>query len=65
MEANVVNADRGVSRARAEWTYANNNLHRIEPLLAKQFVTVDQVDKARTSETAMGEALGRLSLGCS
>ena len=57
MEANVVNADRGVSRARAEWNYANNNLHRIEPLLAKQFVTVDQVDKARTSETAMGEAL--------
>jgi multidrug efflux system membrane fusion protein len=57
MEADVVNAERGVDRARAEWTYANNNLHRIEPLLAKQFVTVDEVDKARTSETAQAEAL--------
>src|SRR6201998_2922884 len=55
--ADVANAEQGVSRARAEWTYANNNLHRLEPLLAKQFVTVDQVDKARSSETAMAEAL--------
>jgi len=57
MEAGVANAERGVDRARAEWTYSNDNLHRIEPLLAKQFVTVDQVDRARTSETAMAEAL--------
>jgi membrane fusion protein, multidrug efflux system len=56
-EAEVTDAERGVARARAEWTYANNNLHRLEPLLAKQFVTVDQVDKARSSETAMAEAL--------
>jgi multidrug efflux system membrane fusion protein len=56
-EAEVANAERGVSRARAEWTYANNNLHRLEPLLAKQFVTVDEVDKARTSETARAEAV--------
>jgi len=56
-EADVTDAERGVSRARAEWSYANNNLHRLEPLLAKQFVTVDQVDKARTSETAMAEAV--------
>jgi len=55
--ADVANAEQGVSRATAEWTYANNNLHRIEPLLAKQFVTVDQVDRARTSETAQSEAL--------
>src|SRR5690349_4449279 len=45
--ADVANAEQGVSRAKAEWDYANNNLHRVEPLLAKQFVTVDQVDKAR------------------
>jgi multidrug efflux system membrane fusion protein len=57
MEANVTNAERGVSRARAEWSYANNNLHRLEPLLTKQFVTVDQVDKARSSEIANAEAL--------
>lgn len=56
-EAEVTDAERGVGRARAQWTYANNNLHRLEPLLAKQFVTVDQVDKARTSETANAEAL--------
>ena len=56
-EANVTNAERGVSRARAEWNYANNNLHRLEPLLTKQFVTVDQVDKARSSEIAQAEAL--------
>jgi multidrug efflux system membrane fusion protein len=55
--ADVANADQGVSRARAEWTYANNNLHRIEPLLVKQFVTVDQVDRARTSEVAQAQAL--------
>jgi membrane fusion protein, multidrug efflux system len=55
--ADVANADQGVSRARAEWTYANNNLHRIEPLLAKQFVTVDQVDRLRTSEIAQAQSL--------
>ena len=57
MEANVVNAERGVDRAHAEWNYANNNLHRLEPLLAKQFVTIDDVDKARTSEKTQSEAL--------
>jgi multidrug efflux system membrane fusion protein len=55
--ADVANAGQGVNRAKAEWTYSNNNLHRIEPLLAKQFVTVDQVDRARTSEVSQSEAL--------
>jgi multidrug efflux system membrane fusion protein len=55
--ANVSNAEQGVARTKAEWTYAANNLHRLEPLLAKQFVTVDQVDRARTSEIAESEAL--------
>jgi multidrug efflux system membrane fusion protein len=55
--ADVANAEQGVSRAQAEWSYANNNFHRLEPLLAKQFVTVDQVDRARTSEIAQGQAL--------
>src|ERR1700727_665554 len=55
--ADVANAGQGVSRAKAEWTYASNNWHRLEPLLAKQFVTVDQVDRARTSETSEAEAL--------
>src|SRR5215472_14570774 len=55
--ADVANAEQGVIRARAEWSYANNNLHRIEPLLEKQFVTVDQVDRARATEIAQAEAL--------
>ena len=56
-KADVANAEQGVNRAQAEWAYANNNLHRVEPLLAKQFVTVDQVDKARSLEIALAEAL--------
>jgi len=55
--ADVANAEQGVSRAQAEWAYANNSLHRIEPLLAKQFVTFDQVDRARTSEVTQAQAL--------
>src|SRR5246127_4596068 len=55
--ADVASAEQGISRAKAEWTYANNNLHRLEPLLRKQFVTEDQVDRARTSEIAQAEAL--------
>jgi len=56
-EADVVTAEQGVSRAQAEWAYASNNLQRLEPLLAKHFVTVDDIDKARTSEIAQREAL--------
>src|SRR5260221_3140288 len=59
--ADVANAEQGINRAKAEWTYSNNNLHRIEPLLAKQFVTADQVDRARTLETAQAEALKQAS----
>ena len=55
--ADVTNAEQGVSRAGAEWAYASNNLHRIEPLLVKQFVTVDQVDRARTSEITQDQSL--------
>jgi multidrug efflux system membrane fusion protein len=55
--ANVASAEQGVTRTKAEWTYAANNLHRLEPLLTKQFVTVDQVDLARTLEIAESEAL--------
>jgi len=59
--ADVANAEQGVNRAKAEWTYSSNNLHRIEPLLAKHFVTVDQVDRAKTSEIAQAEALKQAS----
>ena len=56
-QADVANSQQGVSRANAEWLYANNNLHRVEPLLAKQYVTADLVDQARTTEVARAEAL--------
>src|SRR6266700_3410298 len=56
-EAEVVTTEQGVSRAQAEWAYASNNLQRLQPLLVKQFVTVDDIDKAKTSEIAQQEAL--------
>ena len=59
--ADVANAEQGVNRARAEWSYANSNLRRIEPLLEKQFVTADQVDRARATEIAQAEALKQAS----
>src|SRR5258705_2311942 len=31
--ADVANAEQGVQRAKAEWMYASNNLHPLEPLL--------------------------------
>jgi multidrug efflux system membrane fusion protein len=55
-KADVANAKAAVERADIEQSYASNNLHRIEPLLAKQFVTVDQVDLARTLEISRSQA---------
>ena len=55
--AGVENARQGVARAKAEWTYASDNLRRLEPLLERQFVTVDQVERARTSADAQEQAL--------
>lgn len=56
-KADVANSEQGVAAAKAQWAYANNNLHRLEPLLAKQYVTVDDIDKARTEEIAEAQAL--------
>jgi multidrug efflux system membrane fusion protein len=55
-KADVTNAKAAVERSDAELKYATNNLHRIEPLLTKQFVTVDQVDQARTLEISRSQA---------
>ena len=41
----------------AELEYSRIILRRLEPLLAKQFVTVDQVDQARTAARAKDEAV--------
>jgi multidrug efflux system membrane fusion protein len=47
-QANVAASKAVLDRAQAELQYTTRNFSRIEPLLAKQFVTVDQVDQART-----------------
>jgi multidrug efflux system membrane fusion protein len=56
-KANVAAAQAALDSANAELLYTTNNFHRIEPLLAKQFVTVDQVDQARTAVTARQQAV--------
>ena len=56
-QANVGHAEAGVARAEAESRLASDILHRVEPLLEKQFVTVDEVDRARTADMTAAEAL--------
>jgi membrane fusion protein, multidrug efflux system len=58
-KANVVSAKAGLDSANAELLYTTNNYHRIEPLLARQFVTVDQVDLARTAVTSKQQAVSQ------
>jgi membrane fusion protein, multidrug efflux system len=58
-QAEVTNAEQGVKRAQADWKYSDDNLHRLEPLLAKQFVTEDQVDKARSLEEVDAQLLSQ------
>ncbi len=59
-KANVASAQAALDSANAELAYQTNNFHRIEPLLAKQFVTVDQVDQARTAVTARQQTVQQL-----
>ena len=47
-QADVADAKAAERRAEADRKYAGDNLHRLEPLLAQQYVTVDQVEQART-----------------
>ena len=47
--AAVTRAQAAVAAAEAQLKLATNNLHRIEPLLAKQYVTVEQIDAANTA----------------
>jgi multidrug efflux system membrane fusion protein len=53
--ASVNRAKANLAAAEAQLTYATNNLHRVEPLLEKKYVTLDQVDQASTAvRTAQG-----------
>jgi multidrug efflux system membrane fusion protein len=47
--ATVSRAQASVAEADAHLKYTTNDLHRIEPLLKKQYVTVEQVDQATTA----------------
>jgi multidrug efflux system membrane fusion protein len=58
--ANVSSVQAALDSANAELLYQTNNFHRIEPLLAKQFVTVDQVDQVRTAVTARQQTVQQL-----
>ena len=59
-KANVSSVQAALDSADAELLYQTNNFHRIEPLLAKQFVTVDQVDQVRTAVTARQQTVQQL-----
>jgi len=48
-KATVSRAQANVATASAHLSYATNDFHRIQPLLTKQYVTVDQVDQADTA----------------
>jgi multidrug efflux system membrane fusion protein len=48
-KAAVARAQAAAAAAEAQLKYASNDLNRIEPLLKKKYVTVDQVDQAETS----------------
>jgi multidrug efflux system membrane fusion protein len=57
--ANVASEKAALDSASAELLYTTNNYHRIEPLLAKQFVTVDQVDLAKTAVTSKEQSVNQ------
>ena len=48
-KAAVVRAQAAVAAAEAQLKLATNDVNRIEPLLQKQYVTVEQVDQTRTA----------------
>jgi membrane fusion protein, multidrug efflux system len=48
-KATVARAQASAAAADAQLKLATNNLHRIEPLLKKQYVTVEQIDEANTA----------------
>jgi multidrug efflux system membrane fusion protein len=56
-KAAVKRSEAALTQAQADENYAIGNFHRIEPLLAKGFVTVDDVHKARTTADAKTAAV--------
>ena len=56
-QASIDAAKADLARQQADYAYAENNVLRLEPLLVKQFVTVDLVDQVRTSRSVKGEGV--------
>jgi multidrug efflux system membrane fusion protein len=56
-QAGIDEAKDELSRAQTDFNYAEDNVQRLEPLLVRQFVTVDQVDLARTARSIKAEAV--------
>lgn len=56
-EASISEAEAAIKQAQADSEYASGNLHRIEPLLTKGFVTTDDVHRARTLADAKTAAV--------
>jgi multidrug efflux system membrane fusion protein len=55
-KAAVARAKANVATTNAHLSYAINDLHRLQPLLTRQYVTVDQVDQSDTAvRVARGE----------
>ncbi len=56
-EAAVNQSRAALQQATAQATYAANNLARLQPLLAKHFITADQLDQAKTNAEAQSQAV--------
>jgi multidrug efflux system membrane fusion protein len=56
-KAAVARSDAALTQSQADENYAIGNFHRVEPLLAKGFVTEDDVHKARTTADAKTAAV--------
>ncbi len=56
-EAQVIQAQAEIERSKQEAEYAKSNLARLEPLLAKRYITPDQVDQARTVSSARAQSV--------
>ncbi|QNI38010.1 HlyD family efflux transporter periplasmic adaptor subunit [Edaphobacter albus] len=56
-EAAIAQAQASLKQAQADADYAVSNLHRIEPLLVKEFVTPDDVQRARSLADAKTAAV--------
>jgi membrane fusion protein, multidrug efflux system len=64
LETQRLAAAAALTRAEAEFQHADDHLKRLEPLLKQQYVTVDQVEEARTKQisAAMGVQQARTSV---